>query len=191
MKKEMERFLPQSRTFFDTKKGDYVYSLTKTPDQFRLSDLYKLGIGEKHIAWIMSGLYNIACYLQYANIYHSDISMDTVFISPEHHAVSLLGGWEFSGPLDSKLTLLPARTHKNIIFEKLASSALVNALIKRTGRELYGDKLDKKSPVGMFLTTGSTSSPVDEYRKWMEVLEAQFGPRKFIKWSVNPNDVYK
>ena len=204
MKDEVLRYLPVISKE-EVTQDSFIMLIEKTPDVFCLADVLQAAGGKldpKHIAWITSSLLNIACYFKYAGITHNDISTETVFVSPKHHSVMLLGGWWYSRPVDQKLIGLPARTVNvcDPALVSVAEHALDIELIKLTGREALGDAsgsalLREKvvpAPMLTWLRTFGTDKVFEEYKLWHDkVLKESFGPRKFIKLDISADEVYQ
>ena len=204
MRDEMSRFLPKIKTKFKTKDGHFVIVLEKTPDSYLLRDVLdhaKGKIDPQHIAWITNSIYNIACYLDWAGVTNNDISLDTVFISPEKHMGMLFGGWWYGAKAGEKLTSLSGRTHgytpPDILRDKKASPRLDLTLIRVVGRELMGDPSGmslvgvEPKPMVDFLRRPTSGKAVDDYKNWNEsALKPSFGKRRFVKLDINPSDIY-
>lgn len=206
MKTEISRYLPEIHTENET-ADRYVLVVKKTPDLILLRDVLdhlKGKIDPKHVAWILNSIYNISCYMKYAGLTHNSISLDTYFISPQHHNGALLGGWWYSSKVNEKLVAVPARTityaPHNLTSKKIASMQIDSELIRAMGRELLGDgngsKLlsDPGIPNAMlnWLRTAGLGDPYQEYESWAKtVLKDSFGERRFVKLDIQPSDVYK
>jgi hypothetical protein len=208
MKGEISRHLPTLDcvvTFKDSKKT--VIVIKKTEDQLLLRDVMRFVTYNKHplaekglinsvcIPWILSSLYNLACYMSWAKITHNDISPDTCFISTHHHSISILGGWWYSVPLDSEIKYVPKRTfhlmpHKVKINKKsLAWTDL--ECIRAIGRELLGATVDPKlKPLWDWLNLPSTGVALDDYEQWRKIVDQCYGIRKFIKIELDQKDLY-
>lgn len=203
----MRRYLPKITAYHET-ATDVVVTIEKPVDLIRLHDLLDyLGgkLEDKHVAWIVSRLFNHASYLEWAKLSHNDLSLDTLFICPEHHIICLLGGWWYAAEFGTSLKgrLLPARTithgPSELISKKLASSRTDAELARLTARELLGDPsgvrlaLDHEVPRPMadWLRMSGSGSARDDYEQWREkVLMASFGPRKFVRMNTKAEDVY-
>lgn len=150
-------------------------------------------IPPKQTAWIISTLYNLLCYFQWVKIAHNDISPDTYFINPHDHSGALLGGWWWATRLGSPLRQVPRRTFDNLPFRvrnTKKSSRLVDAeLVLLTARELLGD-VDLPAPMVKWITTPASKDSIENYRKWYEVLEESFGPRRFTEMRLTHGDIY-
>lgn len=205
MRSEVERYLPKIRDEIET-ADVRVMVIKKTPDLFTLADVVEQQGGRldsKHVAWVISSLLNLSCYLKYAGIVHNDISPDTYFVSPEHHSGALLGGWWYSRKDGERLVALPARTMQDIdpdvLRSKTASHAVDSELVKLTGREALGSPLgsvllkEKAAPPAIlsWLNMIGTNNVFDEYKQWYEkVLKSSFGKRKFVELKVSADDIY-
>jgi len=205
MKKEYAKYLPETIVSTQLIDGSELIVYKKTADVFCLRDVLEHygTIDPKHVAWIMSRLYNLSCYLKWAGVAHNHISPDTIFISAKFHSALLLGGWWYSTIIGEKMVALPKRTIENIspalIKAKVGTVKVDSELIKATGRELLGDihgmKLltDKSIPKAflMWLRTPANGKPVADYKLWYnKILPDSFGPRKFVKMELSSKEVY-
>jgi hypothetical protein len=204
-KEVMARYLPKLTAYHET-ATDVVMTLDKPADLIRMRDLRDhLGgkIDPKHVAWIVSRLLNHTSYLEWAQLTHNDISLDSLFICPEHHTVCLLGGWWYATATTDRLTALPARTlnyaSREMLAEKKPSLRIDPELARLTARELLGDATgvhlmnDPNLPRSMvdWLRLSGSGSAMQDYTQWRDsVLMKSFGPRKFVKFSVSADEVY-
>lgn len=198
MKEEMSKFLPKLALTMKLTDGRMAYTMGKTPDAVLLRDVlnfYKGRMDPKHVAWVISRLHNIACYLSYAKIAHNEISPDTVFISPQHHSAMLLGGWWYSMTAGKTLEKVSSRTFGVLPWKvrtnKRASRKTDQELIRLTGRELLGDLSAAPKPMVDYLKSVSSKSAVEEYSDWGKVLDKSFGARKFTVMDLTADQLYK
>jgi hypothetical protein len=131
------------------------------------------------------------------------ISPQTVLVSTPTHSLSILGGWWYSAEFGKKLKSLPPDIYRlaprKLLLDKIAHPFLDLESIRACGRAALGDitgnsfRMDKAIPAPMaaYLALPSSNSAVEEYEIWMKVLEDCFGPRKFVKLEVSPDDIYK
>ena len=202
MRKALAKLLPEMvGSPFGATGGLWV--VKKPRDAIRLVDLFNhVGpLDPKHVAWIVSGLFNLLCYLEHQKIAHHDISLETVWIRPVSHEVLLLGGWFFAVPLGTPITVLPARTaalaSSNLRSSKIASMGLDCELIKAVARELLGDKtgqrfsVDVPDPIRAFLSDSPLRNAIEDYRAWKKALEASFGPPAFVPMSISASEIYQ
>lgn len=204
---EMSNSLPQILEKFRT-KDTTVAIIRKTPDQMLLADVLKFYSGRiaqiEHVGWILNCLYNIGCYLQWANLVHGAISSETVFISPLRHAAMLLGGWWYCDRSDARLHALPDRTMQflppDILTTRRTDHRIDLELIKSIGRELLGDavgaglRLDTDLPEGMveWLTFPAGDNAIEDYNAWKHgVLPDSFGCPRFVALELTTSELYK
>ena len=204
--KRMEKGVGAYLPTYDTYETDryYVLAVHKTKDQVPLKALlkyYKGIIDPKHVAWMISSILNLTCYLKWAGLTHNDISIDTCFVSPEHHSISLFGGWGFACKVGDKLKAMPKRTYQltpaSVKANKLAAHIVDTQLVRALGRELLGNASgsslykNKDVPevfVNWFMLPGS-DDPMKDYEVWMKkILPAAYGKRRFIKMDAR-NDI--
>ena len=195
MAAEVGRYLPEIVRQFETGEG-WVLVVRKTPDLVLLRDVLDHFGGRmdaRHVAWIISGLLNLACYLDYARLAHNAILTDTWWISPPRHSGALLGGWWYAVRQGERMTAAPARTVQyapfDVLDRKRGDRRTDRELIRALGRELLGDVTgvrlarDKAAPPPMldWLRLPAGDSAVHDYQTWMnQVLKASFGERRFV-----------
>lgn len=210
MKDYFSRFFPQDIKYKEIKgTGEKVIVFSKTEDVYPLKNLLqyfnKVGLQDKdkHIAWMITRLLNIAVLFNRSGIVHNGICLENCFVSPRYHTILLYGGWWYSTKVGGKMTgttkgiydVMPvtAKTSK--------TSSLVTDVesIKLLGRQLFGNENCRKlaedtkvpKPIIDFLISGSSNDALKELKIWDSVLESSYGERKFIKLKVNPEDIYK
>ena len=159
------------------------------------------GMPARHAAWIVSGLYHLACYLEISGVVHQAISIDTVWIHPQQHSVHLLGGWFHTREQGEPVQTLPLSSmdcvDRRYRQEKCADARLDRALVRAVGREILGDRqglrlpLDLPSPLREALCLPGGSSALADYRHWREALAAAFGPPTFVPMPLTASNLYK
>lgn len=204
MADEMTKYLPDFSEIRNTDGDGLFYLAKKTPDVFLLEDVRRaLGgkIDPKHVAWIMSGIYNIACYLEYANLTHNGMTSETFFVSPKFHSTLLLGGWWYVVSRGDRLAAMPDGTKRfapaDMLKTKASDPRVDLASIKDIGRLLLGDRTGMTlllsgvpAPMVTFLRSPSSGSARKDYASWVSALEASFGPRRFTEMKIAENDIY-
>ena len=204
MAAEVQRYLPEIVRHFETGEG-WVLVLRKTPDLVLLRDLldhYGGRMDARHVAWIVSSLLNLACYLDYARLAHNAILADTWFVSPSQHGGALLGGWWYAVRQGERMRAAPAATVQYAPFDvmdrRCGDSRTDLELIRALGRELLGDATgarlarEKAAPQPMidWLQLPAGDSALRDYQIWMNrVLKDSFGKRRFVKLDVSA-DLY-
>lgn len=195
MEKETDRYLPHRAALGQLRDGRHFLQVAKTPDLLRLADVVKHsnGLDPKHVAWVVSSLLNLCCYLSYAGIVHQDISPDTYYISPRFHSGALLGGWWYWARRGEPISAVPKRTYDLMPFkarnEKTASALTDLELVRATGRECLGGK-KAPAPMKHWLEQVGTGSAVEQYQQWLAVLNEAFGERRFVELKLDADAVY-
>ncbi len=207
MEVEMNKYIPAKAEVFETEKSIIVL-FKKPKDVFSLRDVFSYFGGKvdaKHVAWILSSLYNTACFFEVNKLTHNNLSLDTCFISPSNHYAMILGGWWYSSPCKERLVALPSDSvgvaPVDMLSNKQANFGLDLELIKYIGRTLLGDSIgsrlsdDKEIPkalISWLRMSPLSNSAIKEYEVWQKkVLKESFGERHFIKMGINSSDIYK
>lgn len=200
----ISRHMPEIRGEGATDRGPML-SLRKSPDEVLLLDLLAHMGGRLpavHAAWCVSRLLHLACYLSWAKLMHGAIGLGTVFVSPKDHAASLLGGWGYSAPFGAPLLAMHPDTHASVPPSAVAARAgdprIDLECVRTTGRALLGDAsgaglLHDPSlprPLALWLCQPAGKDATGDYEAWQGVLDASFGPRRFVDLPVRPADVY-
>lgn len=203
MHDEFARFLARFDRRIDTMDGAIlVYRRPK--DTVLLSDLVShMGrIPPVHAAWIISSMYNIACYNEWAGLVHGAICQNNLLVNPEGHSLTLVGGWGYATKIGERPTALPQRTldlmPRLAIKGQTITTATDLELIKLTAQEILGAgrgggihlQKDVPTPMAEWLSAPSGSDAFDEYEAWSKALDEAFGPRRFVKMGITPNDIY-
>lgn len=173
VKMEMLKYLPIYL------RSSPEFALISTRGLYHLPSVLDKIKGTPHASWIISSLYNLLCYLEWADLTHNDIQVDNIWIDPAAHSAHLLGGWWWSVPHGTRLTRLPRRSLP-APKDKMASHNVDLRLIKQLGLELMGDRtgmsLTKSEKVSL-LRQPTSGSAITDYKAWM----ASLGQRKFVE----------
>lgn len=204
MAAEVGRYLPEIVRCFETGASP-VLVVRKTPDLLLLRDVLDRCGGRmdaRHVAWVLSALLDLACYLDYAGIAHNAISAETYYISPRAHSGALLGGWWYAVRQGEPLRAAPALTVQyapcDAISRRRGDHRTDLELIRALGRELLGDitgvrlARDKAAPPPMidWLRLPAGACALDDYQAWQQVLPDSFGERRFVELNLTRQDLY-
>jgi len=200
MESEISKYLPNNVTPYLLKDSRCLIKIPKVKEMLCLRDVlsfYGKRLKMEEVAWIGSGMHNIACYLYWAGIVHSNFSLDSVFINPSTHDVALLGEWWFASRRGERLRHLPARTVHFLPWEvqvrKEATYLIDLETIRATLRELMGDITGKDiecNPLSEWAQTPATKKPNKEYANWHSAIKKTFGRRRFVKMALNSETLY-
>lgn len=200
MEDDLSRFFPKLHETFKTNNGEHVIVLNKTEDVYPLKNVLKYfnnKIDDKHVAWIVSRLSNLTCYLKYSGLVHNGININNCFISPQYHSILLLGGWWYTTK-DGDSMIGTTKDIFSIMSVTAKSSRKSSTLtdlesVKLLGRQLLGETNCRKltldssipKPFINFLIGGSSNNSYEEFSKWDKALEDSYGKRRFIKMEIN------
>lgn len=171
---------------------------TKHREDIRLADVVShFGCLEpRAVAWVVSGLYNLACYLQIHDLVFNAFHEDYIWVRPATHAVSLKSTWFYALKVGDTVKCVPQTTMDAANVTKEADCAVDRACIKAIVRRLLGDpsgmakKDSTPAQLANFASAPSTGDAIQDYANWREALQGAFGARKFIAMDLRPEQVY-
>lgn len=205
MKSEFSKYVPHIAESFET-ENYFVVVMKKEKGFLNLKDVfdYYVKMEPKHMAWVISTMYNLACFFKYNGIMHGGFTLDNYYINPGNHEGYALGGWWYSKNFGEKLEILSEVAVDvapvSLLNSKKASEGLDLEMIKLAGRIMLGDSTGvylNKNPdlpkrLVSWLRDASMGNSFKDYQIWMnEVLKESFGVRRFIKMDLTANDIYK
>jgi hypothetical protein len=206
IKHDLQHREPRLKHVFHTQDGRSVLVLDKPETVFRLRDVLDHWGGRLdplHVAWIMSEMHHLTCWLDFLQLTHNDLSLDSVFICPAQHTAMVLGGWWFAVPAGARMQRVQqSRTLNNaprgVLDSKQASIRTDLSLIRLLGRELLGDESgaslasDARVPPALanWLRIATTGDAREDYRLWQDTLTAAFGERRFTKLDLDFSTIY-
>lgn len=186
----------------------HVLVLDKTPDVVLLQDLLDYlpehKLPTRHVAWMMSSLINLACFLEFNKISYLGLTSNSLFVSPEFHSCLLYGGWWYAKPFNEKLLALPSISKKilpaSTFVDKVAKPEYDRIMIRGIGLLVLGDKnmtgssllkdVEVPKPILEWLRSLTAKTAIDEYTNWSKVLDVAYGKRTFVKLDIDTNNIY-
>ena len=201
---ELLRYIPKVLASYTSKAGSHVLAIDKRPHMFCLRDVMKFygTVPPRHVAWIISSLYNLCCFLKYNKMVHNAINLDTYFISPSKHIGNLTGGWWYHTYEGDVMERVPADTYSVMSSStkesKRSSYGTDLECVKLIGRSLLGSpggselyrNEDVPKKMIQFLRTVSSDNAVEEYKLWGDMLRECYGARKFIDMEIDLKKIY-
>jgi len=202
---EISGYLPEVISRFETVNGKWGMVLAKTPDMLRLKDILAFYGGElpdRHVAWILSRLYNLACYLDFSNLTHNAMSLENWFVSPQSHKGALLGGWWYTVPRGEPMLGVPEGTYTilppQVRVDKRGSIQTDLECIRSMGRELLGDRSGSRLMASNvprafinWLRVAPADTAFEEYTRWEKVLTKSYGRRRFTVMELDGETLYE
>ena len=159
--KDLSKFFPQISGKFRLADGRIVVAVSKDEELFPLSAFGSLP--PEHAAWIVSRLENICCVLEYSDIEHNGIDLESVFINARTHQAYLLGGWWNASPHEGG--------SQNDLFA-----------IRAVARRITGVGYDRSPEQFKRFVNGTPAGDAyEDFALWDKVIEEGFHGRKFRK----------
>lgn len=204
MQKAFEGAVPKLKATFETSLK-HIVIVDKPEDYLPLRDVLNYYGGvmpDRHMAWVLSRLYNIGCFLFYNGISHNGIHPDHFFISPARHDGMLLGGWFYSVPFGGRMLGAPADVFHVMSHQtkhlKLGTYETDMDSIRLVGRMLSGDgsgqSLPGRSampkPILDWLLGGASGHPLEEYEAWDRTLLQGYGRKTFVRMDISAAHLY-
>lgn len=200
MEEELHQYFPKLLTEATLADGRRLVVIEKKEGVYPLS---MLGILlDRHVAWVISRLENIACVLSYNKMVLNGLTLDNLFVDPVNHQIYAYGGWWFAGFKGAENTGASAQVlpyieksiHKkgrNREITDLESIRMVAvALLGYEDKESLKENKLLPQPFLQFLLEEPKKNAFDDFAKWDKVLEASYGERKFISLSISQEEIY-
>ena len=197
MQDSFGKLMPAVKENFIAHDGRHVLVVAKTPDLVPL-DLflqhYGKGLDGRHAAWIISRMNNLCCFLFYNKISLNGFNPFNLFVTPDYHALSILGGWWYAVPYQQRMIgtskdvydLMSNVTKTN----KLSSPVTDIESMRGIGRYIMNHTVLPK-PIQEWIEAGSSSNPMIEFEKWGKALDRAYGVRKFVPIEVDNRLIYQ
>lgn len=203
-RKEMTRYLPEPHKTLDAREG-LLLAFRRRPGDVLLTDLlaYHKARGTRippqAVMWMVSGLLNVACYLEVTGAAHCAIREEFVAVNLDEHEIRLEGPALFACRIGTRPDVALAETLRDypilrskgtVIRDSRLDLTLIRSLIMRllghrTTRQV---REDKEIPEGLakWLEAPTPGSAIDDYVAWEELR----GKRNFHLYGLSARDVY-
>lgn len=205
MRLEFTKYFPKILRRFETTNEKIGILIEKTEDAYILRDVlnyYEGKVPPRHVVWILSSMYNIACFMHYNHLSHNGITIDNFYISPSLHCGFLLGGWWYTVPQDEKMLGASGEIYNIMSLDmkeaKKGTYLLDLEAIRLVGRTLLGDKtgislmndFDIPKPLIDWVRGVPVNNPIEEYKLWDNVIKQSYGERRFIEMNIDKEKIY-
>lgn len=155
----------------------------------------------EHVAWMLSRLYNLACFMQVHDVVSLDLTPASCYINPETHQLVVINGWQYARGLSQPAFAAPGHIlslFPDLKTKKIPTMEMILTQIKTFGLAMLGDPVgnnlvkDKSlpSPLINWLLSPACGDAIKEYGGYIKARDASF-ERKFVKWDLEFTDVYK
>lgn len=197
LKKYFSMFMPVIREHGKMKNDKFYIALAKNRDVYPLREVWRYfsnEISNRHVAWMMTRINNLICFLKINGIVHNGITLDNLFVSPSHHGVCIYGGWWYSAKTHTKLIGMNKKVYNilppSIKKDHIASHIIDIECVKAVGRELF-NKYDKEG-AGLYKWMNAPSKD-DVFKNldlWDKTLDDTYHERKFYPMTVREDEIY-
>lgn len=187
-------FLPQVVDVYTGRDESVLVKVVKSSASVPLDLLLNHCGGQMEpqaVAWILSGLYNAACYLEYAGIVHLGMDLSAIFVEPANHRTTLPGGWGHAVGVGKPPRPVPHwvanALPRGVRGATVASHVMVHELIRAIGRTLLGDSTgfryahEKQTPMIRHLLAKAEGTAIEQYKAWRKATAETFGGHHFHK----------
>lgn len=155
---------------------------------------YKDKLDGRDLAWMISRMCDLACFLKVSDIVHNGLEPANLFISPKNHTISLLGGWQYAVKSGQKMNgvsreifdLMPSKARSTGI----ATSETDIESIRRIFQKIVQGKDNIPIPIMNWIVKGSSEDAFHEFVLWDTALEKAYGARKFKVFSAEADKIY-
>lgn len=193
MKAAFEPLLPQGRFLWGPSGG--LVETPRLPGFWRLRSLlahHPDGLPPRHVAWMVSALLNLACYLEHTGVVHQALLADYVWVDAATHRIALPGAWFYAAAAGERIHALPGAAldvaPRTLLDQRIAMPVFDRQLILALGRELLGDRTgmrltartDVPYPLTAALRLPAARTAQEHYRSWKQALQEAFGPPRFV-----------
>lgn len=176
--------------------------LEKKPEEYPMDlflSAYRRRITTKDMAWMISRMVDLCCFLSICGIVHNGIEAGNLYICPNKHYICLYGGWQYATRIDEKMAgttknvykLMPTSARTDKIATPITDMECVRDLFRTIVKDGY---LDFNSCVPQeimkWIDAGSTDDPIYEYERWNQALDKAYGKRVFQVFSANADEIY-
>ncbi len=154
---KLYRSFPELKTIIELEKGKAIV-FVRRPHFYPVKLFMPMEV--RHVAWVISRMENICCALEYSNLQHNGITLESLFVNVKTHEGALFGDWREVGKKFDKEDLFSVR---------LVAKTLVE---------------DDLKPVEFieFLNSKPKDTAFDDFSYWDTVIEKGFGGHNFIKY---------
>jgi hypothetical protein len=187
MATEMRKSVPENYKWLDS----HTLRVDKEVNYLSLRHIMDHGtIPVDHVAWIVSRLCSICCWLEWMGRAHNAIHTDNLFVNPITHSVFVVGGWWHNQTLGQPLRTLPRSSYTFLTQRQkpVATRMLDAECLRRVATELLGTQTCPKA-MSDWLASVPHKSAIEDFLSWQAAKKNSF-PRRFVEWHLNVRDIY-
>lgn len=160
--KDLGKSFPLVKARIKLSDGRVLLAVSKPENAYPLFAFGRLEY--EHVAWIISRMENICCVLEYSEIAHNGLSLESLFINPKTHEAFLYGNWWMA---EKKSSL---------------NKGDLEAVRKIAKQLLGGSVSGIPEKFAAFVEGRPSADAYQDFSKWDEVIETALGGHKFVKF---------
>jgi len=191
----MPRFI--KRVLVSNGASQEAIILAKEPSEYPFDlflKTYENQLDGRDIAWMISRMIDLCCFLYTHDIVHNGITIDSLYIDPEQHSMHLYGGWQYAVPIGGKMTGTTKEIY-NLMSSvskttKEATPTTDIESVKLIARMLCKKAKDIPIDILKWADSGSSDDPIKEYRNWNDTLTKAYGTRQFKIFHADAVQIY-
>jgi hypothetical protein len=174
-------------------------AVSKEPNEYPM-DLFLKAYQErltwKDIAWMISRMIDLCCFLNVNNLVLNGFAEENLFINPDNHSIHIYGGWWYAGEAGTKDMIGTCNAVYSVMTSKNKTDHINDPLtdiesIRTISRRLIEGKADIPEPLMKWINAGSSNDPIEEYSRWNNALDdGRTGPRHFTVFNAKPEEIY-
>ncbi len=199
MKQYFSNFMPKIRQHGTTTEGRFYIAIAKQDTEYPLKamlnmSIFRQGLNSKDIAWMVSRLNNLICFLEFNGIVHNGITPDNLFVDLSKHGVCLYGGWWYAVKECTKMIgctkqvydVMPPGAKQSKVAMRVTDINCVKLFLKKN-LDIHNDY---KGELMQWACSPSTDDALKSLKEWSAKLDKAFGKREFHKMEVSKNEIY-
>ena len=152
------------------------------------------GLEARHVAWMVTRLASLACWLEHVGWVHAGIMPGHLLVEPEGHGVRLAGGWWLSGDAGAPMRAVSETTRAMTGWSGGAGAyapRIDRLCIRETARALLGTHWEAApAPIRTWIDVPGRGDAIEDYARWERALERGFGRRRFTRLGIEAADVW-
>lgn len=176
--------------------SDRAIFVKRDPREFPMDlflSAYQKKLTARDIAWMVSRMCDLLCFLNFNKIVLNAITPENLFINADTHSISIYGGWWYSAQIGEKMTGV-SKSIFDIMPFSVRNSKLSSPITDIESMRIMFQRICKDKeipdPFKKWLEAGSLDDPIQEYERWNEALDKSWGKRRFVEFEIKADEIY-
>lgn len=160
----------------------------------RFMEVMKGHLSGRDIAWMVSRLMDLCCFLRYSRLVLNGFCESNLLINPTEHSITISGGWWYTilegKPMTGTNRTVLEQMLTSVRTSKKASYTTDIECVKGLARKLIACAHDVPKELVSWAESGSSDNAITEYGRWNAALEKAYGQRRFEKMANIHDRIY-